>query len=664
MGDIHGLGVDSAGRIYAADATNRDVHVYNPDGSWLYDFGSPGKGVGQFTGDVRGLAIDQASGAIYVVDANDGQIEKFQMSADPATTPPVAVTHWGSVGTGPGQMADGGRGVTIDGSGNVWVADYGNYRILEFSPSGVLIGTFPDPAQPPPAGGFSWARDVAVDAQGNVWAADARNNRFQEFGPTGAFLGTWGRRNSDPPYGMDYDRGIGVNPVDGDIWVASTRDHFIRVYNSSVNYIGTAGNGLDSSSTGSFRWPLDIEFVNSGGTEYAWIADYNSGRLKRVDTVPPFTERRSISVTNNGVAIDQAANRIYVLSWRNRNVSVYDTSGNYITRWGSAGSGTCQFTNPWDIDLVNGTLYVTDSNANKVMAFTTNGQCLGQWGTKGTGPYQLKDPSGITHDAQGNLYIADANNDRVVEYSFSVPAPDGSDVTAPSVSLSSPTSGQVLPASTATISGTAADDVGIGTVFVAVKNRTTNLWWDAKDAIWTAKTWNYPAVTSPTPTSVTYAFSFVGVDYGGLYQAQAEAIDTSGHAKAGTLVNFSTAAGAAADTVAPTVAISVPAKSSTVASPAVDISGQANDNVAVSTVELSIRDRVSLLWWQPGTGTWGSTQKWFSVTLDAPGASSTGWTTTWDGAVPGGAYRVTARSTDTSGNVTATPYPSTPFQTS
>jgi sugar lactone lactonase YvrE len=539
MGNIHGIGVDAGGRIYVADGTNRMIHVYTSTGSFLYDFGGPGNGLGQFSGDLRGLAIDQASGAIYVVDANQGQIEKFQMSSNPATTAPTAVAHWGEEGTGPGEMADGGRGITVDGDGNVWVADYGGYRVLKFSPSGAVLGTYPDPAQQPPPAGFSWARDVAVDPQGNVWGADARNNRFQEYGPTGQFLGMWGLRNSGPPYGMDYPRGIGVNPLNGDVWVSDTRDHIIRVYDSHANYIGTAGNGLDSTSTGSFRWPLDVEFTTQGGTQSAWIADYTSSRLKQVDTVPPFTERQSISVTNNGVALDEAAGLLYVLSWSNDDVRVYTVGGTYLTRFGSRGTGTCQFENPWDIDLVNGTLYITDSVRNKVMAFATNGQCLGEWGSKGQGPYQFKDVSGITHDAQGNLYIADANNDRIVEYSFNVPVPTGSDTTAPAVTLTSPSANQVMTPSTVTISGAASDDVGVASVFTSVKDKTTGLWWDANNAIWsTGRVWNYAAVNAPTPTSVTYQSAFIAERYGGSYLTQSKVTDTTGNFTLSKQVSF------------------------------------------------------------------------------------------------------------------------------
>jgi Bacterial Ig domain len=355
-----------------------------------------------------------------------------------------------------------------------------------------------------------------------------------------------------------------------------------------------------------------------------------------------------------------------VVSWRNDNISVYDaSSGSFITRWGVSGSGACQFRNPWDIDLVGGTLYVTDSELNRVTAFTTDGTCLGQWGTKGTGPYQLKDASGITHDAQGNIYVADANNDRVVEYSFSVPLPDGSDVTSPTVSLTSPTANQVFPAAPVTISGTAGDNVGVASVFFAVKDRVTNLWWNAKDGVWgTAKTWNYSAVTSPTVTSVTYAGAFIAETYGGSYTAQTEAMDTSGHTKVSTSVNFKVQGSGPIDPAPPAAGITSPVNNQVLPAGPVSISGTATDDTGVATVEIALRDRVSGQWWQPGTGTWGATLKWFSVTLGTPGGTTTTWDATWSDAVSGGSYRVQARAIDTSDNISVTPYPATPFTVS
>jgi hypothetical protein len=662
MKDVRGVAIDSGGRIYVADSTNRTVHVFDATGHFLYDFGSAGLGVGQFTGDLRGIVINDATGEIFVVDAEAGQIEKFQMSATPATTPPTATLHWGSEGTGPGQLADGGRALTLDPSGNVWVADYGNYRFMEYTSNGSLLAVYPNPAEPPAPGGFSEVRDVAVDPDGNVFGADSWNNRFQEFGPDGSFLGAWGHRNSTAPYGMDYPRGIAVDPTTSNVWVADTRDHILRVYDPDGNYLMTVGSGNDSTAVGSFRWPMDMEFINQSGIEYVWVADYTSCLLKKI-VAATGAEVKSISLCQNGLTVDVPNNRIYVVSWSNRAVYTYDLNGTFITRWGSSGSGTCQFSNPWDIDLVNGVLYVADAANSRVEAFTTSGGCLGQWGTKGIGPYQFTSPSGIAHDAAGNIYIADAGNDRIQEFSFSVPIPvPGSDTVAPTVTLTSPVKNQILPPQTLYVSGAATDNVGIASINVAVKNTSNNLWWDAKDAIWqTKKYWNLAGVTSPTPTNVTYSFGFVGVGYGQPYLTQAEAIDTSGNTTIGTpTVKFSTAQTASSDTVPPTATVVDPAMNKVVPAGAITIDGQATDDVAITTVEISIRDRATNLWWDPNSASWG-TLRWFQTTLSNPNGMNTNWSYLWSGDVSGGSYYVQARATDSSGNQDDLPHSFTQF---
>jgi hypothetical protein len=659
LGIIHGIGTDSAGNLYLADAVNRNVHVFTQSGTWLRDFGGPGNAIGQFTGDLRGLTVDKTNGWVYVVDAEAGQIEKFDLNGNP-------LANWGSEGQGPGEMGDGGRQITLDASGNVWVADYGNFRFLKFDPNGALLATYPDPAQPPAPGSFSQDRDVAVDATGNVWVADSWNNRFQKFTADGQFLGTWGIRSSNPPYGMDYPRGIAVDPVSGNIWVSSTRDHFIRVYDSSVNYLFKVGNGTDSAAAGSLRWPMDIEFFNGK----AYVSDYNAGLLKVIDPATG-TELSTISRANNGVAVDPATGNIFVLNWSTDKVYRYSPSGSLCSSCtlGSTGSGNGQFQNPWDIDIVNGTMYVVDAQLSRVQAFTvptsSSGsssvpQYLGQWGTTGTGAYQFNNPSGITHDAAGNLYIADAGNDRVQVFSPSVAMPSG-DTTAPTATIASPTNNSTVPAATVTIAGVAHDNLAIGKIEVAVKNMTTGLWWSAKDATWAAaKTWNI-GPWSGTTTDPSHAFSFVGVSYSTQYQVQAKATDTSGNTGVSTNVKFTTSGPATTDTMAPTTTISQPALDQSLPPGPVSLSGIANDDLSgIASTQIAIKDRTANLWWNPADGTWGGL-KWITTTLANPGAVSTAWSYSWTAAVSGGSYYVQARSTDNAANVGASPFPFTRF---
>ena len=51
------------------------------------------------------------------------------------------VSQWGSIGSGPGQFNNPGR-VSVDPSGNVFVADFGNDRIEKFDGNGKLLMTW------------------------------------------------------------------------------------------------------------------------------------------------------------------------------------------------------------------------------------------------------------------------------------------------------------------------------------------------------------------------------------------------------------------------------------------------------------------------------------------------------------------------------------------
>jgi DNA-binding beta-propeller fold protein YncE len=513
---IHGLDVDEQGRIYVAEAFNKTVDVFTTGGAFLFNFGSAGTGVGQFTGDLRGLAIDRANGWVYVVDAEASEIEKFDLAGDP-------LAHWGSEGFGLGQYADGGRDLTVDASGHVWVADFGNFRFFEYDSDGNLLHTYPDPAGAPAPGGFSQNRDVAVDpVSGDVWAVDTWNHRFQKFSPTGVLLGTWGFRNSHPPYGMDYPRGIAVDPATRDVWVVNTRDHVIRVYTKDGAYLKTIGTGLESDDPGGFRWPMDVEIVAGK----AYVSAYHSRYLKVLNAATG-AELLSIKRSNTGVAVDPATGDIYVSSWSRDTIEVYDAAGTLLRTFGTSGSADGQFQNVWDIDIVNGTLWAADSQLKRISAFALNGTFLGSFGSRGNGAYQFAGPSGLAHDAAGRLYIADALNDRIVVYDPSKGRPSG-DTTAPTASISSPVNNAVLPGQTVILQGGAADAVGVGTVEVAIRDKVTLQWWNASIATWqTKKVWNLSAISGAQMTSVSWRFAFVGMVHGGSYSAQVRARDTS-----------------------------------------------------------------------------------------------------------------------------------------
>ena len=653
MGIGYGIAMDASNNIYVDDSTNKEVHVFstanvatqNPGVTWVRDIGGPGDGVGQFSSDLRGVAIDKVHGWLYVNDSDANQVEKFTLTGTP-------LTNWGANGSGPGQFADGGRQLTVGPDGDVWDADYGNFRFMRFTPNGTLKGIYPDPAAGAPVGSFSQPRGVAIDNDtGKIYVADTWAERFQIFLPDGSAVASYGQRNSLAPYGFDYPRGIAFDQDLNRLWVTNTRAHNIRRYNADASYIDTLGSEQnDSSANGFFRWPVSADFFNGN----AYVADYNSGVVKRLNPTTG-AELSTKSMNNNGVAVDPSTGNVYVVSWVDDKVTVLNpTLSTVIRTFGSNGSTDGKFQNPWGITIANGVVYVTDTQLSRVQAFDLNGVFLGKWGGYGTGPYQFSNPGGITHDAAGNLYIADSANDRIQVYSTTVPKPTG-DNRKPVVTITSPSNGGTVPAANVRITGTATDTppFGVAKVEVSVKDTDTNLWWNQRTGTWGAtQEWNQAPAMGASITNMTYAFTFNGSAYNGHYHAEVRGTDISSIASVTIpTVDFSTA-GSPGDKLPPLTSITAPVIDAAVPAGPVTIQGSAGDNVGVSQVQVSIMDRNTNRMFDPGTGTFVNGPKiWIPATVAAPGSLETTWSYVFPGGAAGsGSYYVLSRAFDAAGN--------------
>lgn len=89
-----------------------------------------------------------------------------------------------------------------------------------------------------------------------------------------------------------------------------------------------------------------------------------------------------------------------------------------VTSWGSQGSGAGQFLNPVGIAVgPNGDVYVADAGNNRIQKFNANGTYLRQWirgdGDNDTTHHDLKNPRGVAVDRLNNVYVVDTGNKRV-----------------------------------------------------------------------------------------------------------------------------------------------------------------------------------------------------------------------------------------------------------
>lgn len=124
-------------------------------------------------------------GNIYAIDGGNYRVLKVDLATLGATSVAFPPLLAGAAGGGP-------DGLAADSAGNVFVSDTNNNRVLEWSPGGVGVRTLLD------ATTVSLPRGLTLDAAGNLYIADSGNGRVLRRTPDGTVttlpfpgLGTW-----------------------------------------------------------------------------------------------------------------------------------------------------------------------------------------------------------------------------------------------------------------------------------------------------------------------------------------------------------------------------------------------------------------------------------------------------------------------------------------
>lgn len=138
-GGLRGVTVDNANFVYLIDTSagpgaaikKFDTVNRRP----VLQFGSnSGSGPAQFRG-ATDLAVDNRNGDIYVVDAGNNRVQRFNRDGR-------FISEFGNAGRANGQF-DRPYGIAIDKEGYLYVADSGNRRIQKFAPGQLQNTTNP-----------------------------------------------------------------------------------------------------------------------------------------------------------------------------------------------------------------------------------------------------------------------------------------------------------------------------------------------------------------------------------------------------------------------------------------------------------------------------------------------------------------------------------------
>jgi sugar lactone lactonase YvrE len=190
-----GVAVDAAGNVFVADRGNHRIRKITPTG-FVSNYAGTTAGntdgiasVAKFNSPY-GVAVD-AAGNVYVADYINTRIRKIDPTGFVSTL--AGSTFGYTDGQGAAAQFSHPTGVTVDGAGNVYVADAANKLIRKIDPTGLvstLAGSSGGFADGPAANAmfqFPWA--VAVDAAGKVFVADAGNHIIRSITPPVAITG-------------------------------------------------------------------------------------------------------------------------------------------------------------------------------------------------------------------------------------------------------------------------------------------------------------------------------------------------------------------------------------------------------------------------------------------------------------------------------------------
>lgn len=321
-----------------------------------------------------GLCIDK-KGNIYIADQSNHRIRKIDIAKNLVSNfAGNGIAGWKDGSSAIAQF-NSPAGVCVDDSGNVYVTDFANQRIRKISPGGMVTTIAGDGAEGYRDGlaqqaQFDYPRGIAVDSSGNVFVADSWNHRIRKISRSGIVSTYAGggifRGVSSPGALVDgadttarffTPAGLYLAPS-GNLYVADAFNHRIRLITPNRKVRSICGNGFSGSGFGSSKdgdsasaylnTPTELFADESRG--YLFISETFANRLRLLNLgnysvssiagsgIAGYKDGQDNQASFNyprGIARDATGNRIYVCDHNNNVIRLIEpeviTNLNHLT---------------------------------------------------------------------------------------------------------------------------------------------------------------------------------------------------------------------------------------------------------------------------------------------------------------------------------------------
>jgi len=270
-------------------------------------------------------AID-AAGNVYIADADNNRVRKVDVAGIITTFAGTgAAGYSGDDSPATVAMLSDPVGVAVDASGNVYISDAGNSRIRKVNTAGVIttvagteIRGYNGDNIPATAAELYLPVGIAIDGSGNLYICDGGNFRVRMVNTSGiittiAGTGTLGFGSyGGPATATDINQPVGI-AVDaaGNIFFTDDADEYVFRVNTSGIFTTVAGNGHTGYNGDNI--PATTAHLSSpnglavDADENVYIADYGNDRIRKVNTSGIITTYVTLEAPI-GVTVDNSGN--------------------------------------------------------------------------------------------------------------------------------------------------------------------------------------------------------------------------------------------------------------------------------------------------------------------------------------------------------------------